>query len=337
MLLVSLVSVLSWRFVEQPFRRRAVQARWRFVVGVLTAAALLVSAGILLWASHGLPQRLPMRAIQLQKLATSYRERQLDCYIGPDYTRTGSNPCVIGNAPSPSIAIVGDSHAAALAPGFEPLLHGTGKSALLLARSSCPPLIRFVEYDTVGQRGCAQTRHLIFQLLQRLGSIRTVVLAARWTLYLEHSLANNQQGGVEAGPSPPPVTAADRAAFVAGLRDTVRALLAQGKNVIVVYPVPEAGWDVPLYLAKAQMRGIQNTDLFVSRTWVERRNARARAALDGLGSPPGLYRLFPARSLCGAQACIVAKGGEPYYFDDDHLTPAAAFAVVSQIDPGLVR
>jgi hypothetical protein len=226
---------------------------------------------------------------------------------------------------------VGDSHAAALAPGLDFLLNGTGVRGILFARSSCPPLLRFRAFDMAHQTGCAAARKQIFTAIMSDPRIDTVVLAARWTFYLERSFPDNGEGGRENGPNLDKPTDEDRRFLAESLKDTVRFLLARHMKVVIVYPIPEAGWDVPLYLAKANMRGMTDVDLSVSASWVARRNAASAAMLDALGSPPGLYRIRPRRKLCDRERCLVARDGAPLYFDGDHPTAATAAHILEDL------
>lgn len=326
------LSVLTWRWVESPFRDSRTLPASKAIIHLATAAAILGGTAALLSATNGLPERLPRRAIALEELARSHRARQLACYIGEDYGRSASRPCLLGRRGPVTVALIGDSHAAALAPGLKALLQNRESRALLLARSSCPPLVRFQEFDPVHQAGCAAARAQVFRALASDPRIDTVIVAARWTFYLERDFPDNGEGGRASGPDIPKPSLTENESFARELENTVRALLARHKKVVIVYPIPEAGWDVPLYLAKAEMRGTSRTNLSVSSHWVRQRNAEATAMLDRLGQRPGLYRIRPAEKLCGRERCSVALNGEPLYFDSDHPTAAAAVRIMQSFD-----
>ena len=96
-----------------------------------------------------------------------------------------------------------------------------------------------------------------------------VVLGGRFPLALEGSLFNNMEGGVEAGDVwnwlPREATVPNfenQGALVQGsLKRTIRSLLAQGHIVVLVYPIPEVGWDVTSEL-KQRSRLAQHRSMF---------------------------------------------------------------------------
>ena len=138
--------------------------------------------------------------------------------------------------------------------------------------------------------------------------MKTVILAARWSLYLEGSRFDNQEGGVESAHPALHISVirdgrtltaggdAEQAALVAEqYQQSVAELLQMGKQVILVYPIPEAGWHVPDYLSKLTLFGhnIEAATGSTDHTVFTARNARTQAALDAIGEHPNLFRIFP--------------------------------------------
>jgi hypothetical protein len=166
-----------------------------------------------------------------------------------------------------------------------------------------------------------------------------VVLALRWPLYLEGARFDNGLGGVEPGEARPvvpletlanpPDEAARRAAVLARMRAGILALAATHR-VVLVYPVPEAGWDVPDRLARLGM-----FDRFPDRLTLPEDKARARAAgveamLDGLDGP-NILRLRPRDLFCDGRECALNQGGASFYADNNHLSAEGARAVAAAL------
>ena len=92
----------------------------------------------------------------------------------------------------------------------------------------------------------------------REAGVTVAVLAARWTAGVAPGPFDNLEGGVEARPGDvlTPIGAdprddADRQAqVVATYVRGVEALLDAGLRVVLVYPIPEAGWNVPEELGR---------------------------------------------------------------------------------------
>src|SRR6185312_603785 len=77
-------------------------------------------------------------------------------------------------------------------------------------------------------------------------AISTVILAGRFTLRIEHYSFDNGEGGVESfAASYVERSEPENSAVAKIITDGVRELRKRGKNVVIVYPVPEVGWWVP--------------------------------------------------------------------------------------------
>ena len=89
-------------------------------------------------------------------------------------------------------------------------------------------------------------------------TIQTVVIVARFPLYLESLRYDNGEGGVEKGPTKQVIyddinfknairpQSQRRDLIAARIIEDVKSLLEAGKKVVLVYPIPEVGWDAPI-------------------------------------------------------------------------------------------
>lgn len=314
-----IVAALSWRFIERPFRRHGAVSRvvvWR--------SAIAATAGVLVWSaaavsSGGWTSRMPEEFRNLAFVERGYwNDKGEDCL---------KKNCRVGDPVEPSIAIVGDSHAAMLAKSFDRALKGTGKSADVIAEGSVF-VSRYPAFygnlDSVLERQKA----IIYS-----PQIKTVVLSSRAVLRVTNVMFDNGEGGVE--PSTPEFngrTPDQRAEFAANIREGVIELLAAGKRVVLVYPVPEVGWDVPVTLAKIYARG---GDLITTSEYRYRERAGAVIAMyDSIPDSDRLVRIRPEKLFCSvdlAGRCSVADDQSILYLDNNHLSVAGANRIVASI------
>ncbi len=112
-------------------------------------------------------------------------------------------------------------------------------------------------------------------------------------------------------------------------------VISRKKTVILVYPIPEVGWNVPAYAARLKAHSVGSTnDLTTSHQLFIERNKRAYEALDDIGEHPNLIRIKPENILCNTYVkgrCVAQIDGVPLYSDDDHLSNAGARLVVNEI------
>ena len=161
--------------------------------------------------------------------------------------------------------------------------------------------------------------------------IPVVVLAARWSAGLGWAPFDNLEGGVDPRPgdvltpmgTAPADDAARQAAALDRMAGAVRDLLDRGLRVVLVYPIPEAGWNVPEELARRRADSDVPVTLSTPLAAYERRQAAVLAAFDALDSPH-LWRVRPAEILCPDGRCLQSLGDRPLYFDESHLTTTGA-------------
>ena len=128
------------------------------------------------------------------------------------------------------------------------------------------------------------------------------------------------------------------------LRLALNRYLDAGLKVILVYGVPEAGWDVPKYIFKSLVFGNEREEVFQigeNGAFTLSSDQRAHikydgptsAAMDGL-SHPSLFRVRPMEFLCDSFVkgrCVYAYQGQLFYRDDDHLNNQGAALLVPEI------
>ncbi|URK87521.1 hypothetical protein LP421_05610 [Rhizobium sp. RCAM05350] len=176
--------------------------------------------------------------------------------------------------------------------------------------------------------------------------METIIMASRWSLYVDGSAFDNGEGGIRPL-QPTYVDLFDRlgeqakqddpqrkARVLKQYVDDIQAYLDSGHNVVLVYPIPEAGWNVPELVAKSAMSGIQNLEFSTSYNRYQQRNAVVIAAFDAI-SHPNLFRVRPADSFCNSfvrNRCINSLSAEKvFYFDDDHPSDSGAQLVIPAI------
>lgn len=327
------LAAASWRFVERPARapgrgsRRVVFASAAVVLG---APAL---AGV--WLKLGPPSPLGPRA---ERLAAGSRDRD------PRYSSAlvparawALRPERSDAGAPPTIVLWGDSHAAIYAAALEELAQPSGRAVRLFAhgRGGVPPLPGVERVDRGGADGAAYHEEVL-QLIESESTIDSVVIVARWSLYL-------------LGPAPgeggrrPLLVGHDGVAaepwelLSRGLGEVVARLRRAGKRVVLVGPVPEFGVDVPRALALLAARGQAPEELVVTEEAFLARQGRVLALLDAHAGP-GVLRVNPHELLRlpgpgPARYRAMADGDATLYFDDDHLSLTGARFVAPAFAP----
>lgn len=332
---VSLVLAwLSWRFVETPFRNRKKLGRTQVFRFVSYTAIALLGVGITLDNNEGYPSRLPESYIAMLAQSYAVNPRESECNSGSRLVPLNER-CIYGNPDNVTVAVWGDSHADALAFGLGDALGAAGRGLIEHTHNACPPAIGLLR---PGRRdACDSFNEEVVSWLEQSSHIDAVVLLSRWSLYVEGTAFDNGEGGVESisGVYAVPANEQDleldsdlRKERIADLYvEQVLALMEMGKRVVLVHPVPEAGWDVPAYLAREIQLGI-NRDEFLSTSYAryQQRHDVLLDAFQRLPASPNLIHIMPQAIFCNnllPERCILQDGMGPLYSDDDHLNNRA--------------
>ncbi|WP_172593049.1 acyltransferase family protein [Altererythrobacter sp. B11] len=321
--LTFLCAMLSWHYVERPFRtKRWLPTRRGALLGGAVAVICGVALGSALHMSRGLPGRFPA---EVNRLAMQGEETDpfKMCSWRSDY----GPHCVIGNPAKVDAMLWGDSHAGTLWAAVEPVSALAGVQ--YAANSACPPGL-----ELATSAACLNMNRADLRFALDHPEVKVVILAARWSLYLKGRALGLGPAETNAGlprlrwSDGRPVDASTPAATAAMARDLgrlVAQLLAAGKTVVIVYPVPEVGYDVPFTLARLEQRG-EVLDGFVRPLGLYLgRQREAFQMLDALGTHPGLRRVYPQVAICpDNDRCLTNLAGRSLYSDSNHLSPVGA-------------
>lgn len=344
------VSILSWRFIEQPFRMRPplLPGKRRLFS---TAAIVLVVAtvfGEAAYVTRGMPSRIEILSPDL--LAKISKQRKNHPWLKAEdwediagNLRKGVAPPRIGaENTEPSFALVGDSHATALIPAFAFQAHEAGVCGIVISLASVP-FLTDVHWYSVGAKdsGWDRTAHnkAVMTFLEQHSEIRTVFLVSRWAFYIHGPWRERTEEGAKwefedligEHPSNPD----NQTMVAAGLRRTVEALLKLGRNVVLLSDVPEVGYDAPrAFYISQRWPGI--LDLETIRPSMEEYIERQKAAtgiLEDLGKLHGVTVIHPETRMFDAKGLgRVSAKGELLYEDDDHLSMSGALEVAPVLE-----
>jgi peptidoglycan/LPS O-acetylase OafA/YrhL len=332
---------LSWKYVESPFRTRAVGGqRGTLFAMALAAASLLVAAGLAVHWQAGVPARLPAAVNALEAGAGSRSAYHRKCLSLGGNRVAPVDACEVGaeGAP-PAWALWGDSHASSLAEAFGDVLATHQTSLLLLANAGCPPVLGIVSANI--ESHCPQYTQAALAEIERR-DLRKIILVARFAPPVEGF--STALGPAEKGKSlrllnnPAGTITSDderRAYYLQQFNLTVKRLTDAGRQVVLVYPVPETGYDIPSTLARLQWRS--ETAVSFNRPLADylRRQAFAFTMLDNALGLPGVTAIYPQDVLCDADVCRTAAQGRTLYVDDNHLSLEGARLVADRFATAL--
>jgi peptidoglycan/LPS O-acetylase OafA/YrhL len=344
----SALAIASFYLVEKPFRNpRRIKgpAFWGAVVTTLIAG--LSVQGYLL-RSDGAPQRLG----QVWAFFDEARIEQITDATNTCSDRQLQNACQFGLGDQRVIFLVGDSHAASIAESLRNSSTDNGWALRVHTMAACS-VLHGLDRDIIegtiwnaGKRAACNRLASDLDSLLRDAEPSVIVFFARLPLYLEGTWYDNQEGVVEFGRANSPRVNAEVFPNVSDSGMAVSLALNKwqryGHELIVVYPWPEMGWNVPRRLWEdirqtpfsawpdryAEIEVSTSYDLFHERT------ASSYGALDRLPDNGRTFRVRPEDWLCSDDTgrCIGNGPDGIYYRDDDHPSQTGARMIVDRVE-----
>ncbi len=336
-LLAFVVSCLSWRFVEQPFRLsppRGFSARAIAYLAAVSTAAAIALASIILFA-QGAPNRLDPRVIAAyegKKDIDATSERCLDIWPRDGLCKFGADPQSNRDL---DFLLWGDSHAGVVMPGVETAAIRRGKTGLFAGHNACPPLLGIKRLDQGPDHKCDEFNSAVLSVLASRNDIPLVILSARWAFAAEGNRPKGEAGepailgrsaDTEFGPHD---IRNNFELFKSSIRETVRAIRATGRSVVILGTIPEIGWDVPKAYADAlrwntRLPALPNTETIFNR------HRRTDEVFEELAAASEIVYLPVVPHFC-RPVCRVYEDGKTLYSDSHHLSRYGANSVITPI------
>lgn len=334
-----LLATLTYLFIEQPLRHAG---RVRpALAGLVSAMSLLLVASFGVVASDGLPDRSVVHYVKAAE-AQMKREPVTDESCLRRFPQ-GAAPvyCREHKLGPRMIAIIGDSHAHVLFPGFAEQAERAGYGVLLLANSGCPPFVGAVTGKTDSERHeCSLAVEKILSVVLRDGRIKNVILATRGPIYL----TGKGYGPAEADYDHPPIdyglprektykVGVDP--FLDGLLATLHRLSDSGRSISYFLQPPELGVP-PRNCLGRPLELVSTASCAVSVKDYRERMREYRAILTMAQAKfPTMSVWDPQPLLCDLKSCKGLVANKLMYADDDHLSKEGSRLVATHFFPAL--
>ena len=347
-----ILSVLTYVFVEKPFRNRQ-RVNQKLFCGVLaTSFFILLTVNYDFVKKDGYLNRLPPVLFVAE----------LDEYVWDLYKQDGKpcysrqkDFCSISNGNSnTTVYAFGDSHFSAMSPQLASVITlGKKFNYLEINEPGCPFVLNMDRYTLDGNKdeGCTAD----FQRL-RNSKIATqpsiILVGGRFPLYLSGLLFDNKEGGVEEeGNKLFPDGKWKHFRSLSGRKfedefvDTVKLLLEKGHYIVFIYPIPEVGLDVPKFIFNKINKAKESYDISKAQNIMEFEpmttsydvyNERVKNTFELFDSinSDNIYRVYPHTLFCDNQIkgrCVTHDKSHIYYFDDDHPRDKGSEMIVELI------
>lgn len=339
-LITFILSIITFFVIEKPFRNRTL-INGKLFYSILSITLIgLIYTNYSFIASDG----------EKHRLASVFTKQDIDEPMsmklrGKDMRhchqrtlKTSSKFCSIENDISKTyVYSFGDSHTSALSTNLISLL-GQNFNYLEANFNSCPFALGIDLYDSNWKKDkdCNSSfQDLRNSNIEKKNSI--ILISGRLPLYLESVYFDNNEGGIEGGEGPK-FKSVDGLSLRQSIVNTIRKLINDGHQVILIYPIPEVGVNVPNYVFNyARYKKVSDLSsikpLTTSYDVYIKRSKSSFELFDSISSP-NIHRVYPHTLFCDNEIknrCITHNNEDVFYSDDDHPSDKGAAMIAKLV------
>jgi peptidoglycan/LPS O-acetylase OafA/YrhL len=339
-----LLGYLSWKFIEIPFRKNSISTKV-FLSSAIVISLILIIIGFSGYLMKGFPLRnMAVTEILSEDMGTFQRSVK-SCWQKFEKTPAISSGCKIGEeGENISFSLFGDSHAGIFIHSLDAIAKNKSITGINYSYKSCPPLIGvYPRHDNSNEAlTCSSLKNSFFDGLGDLNDVpKIVIISARWSNYIRARGFDNEEGGIDGDINRLnyyyDLDTLDYQRSVAEkITHSIKNIVKSGRKVILIYPIPEMGWNVPSRLANIIKKNnfLLASDGSVSYDTYLNDNKIAIESLDNVGLSNNIVRIRPDLIFCNTilkNRCVAHIGGKPIYYDSNHLSDFGASIIASDI------
>ncbi len=346
---IVLLSIISFYFVERPFRNKNLLSRKKFSILIFISFILLLVINLIVIKKNGFIERLPYI---LQKSLTEERpwtllksNDQIECY-----SRKGQ-PCKFGLDHKKEFYLLGDSHLAAMSSEIKKIALKNNFKYVDLTMPRCLYLPNFVRVNKnngkISNFCNEEYQKKVEMIIEESSKESVYVIGGRLPMYISGKKFNNKEGGIEPGkvwPEEFKPTKFD-ITFQVQLKETLEKIALSGRKIILIYPIPEVGFDVKNELFKRIPKNIVSLDkdkflkslkdnpVTTSYKVYKERTKKTFKLLDSIKGK-NIFRVYPHKIFCNNNVkgrCITHNDKNIYYFDNNHLSISGTKMILDSI------
>ena len=334
------IAYLSWRYIEQPFRRKSNVGGKYLLLSAFSFTIVFVYLGILGGDTNGFEGRSSVPESVKQSFARSDRENE--CFYQKKLHLRKDWLCNVGFAEAePTFLVFGDSHALSLLDSFDFAGNKTERKGVFAGTPGCVPFLniyalRVYRYET----DCYSLNRRVLELVDNSPNIRLVILVARWSYYTDGNYYGNDWSHLSLIKNGNLTKKASREAFEFGLRATADALAQRGVTLKIITQIPHqihspkaAYFQIHQRTTNSEEVPVRLRALSVNREKHEKLQKYSNELFQRHVEDYAFEVITLDGHFCDERKCLIGNDEFSYYYDDNHLSVQGAM----QANDSIVR
>ena len=317
-MLILILSIFTYYFVERPARNRSVDFK-KILFSLIISCVFIIAFSASVSLNEGYKNRVPET---LRSISTEPWKELKDSNNNQCFNKKVN--CTFNNSSKNKVFLIGDSHMGSIMNDLKNKIISLNLNFITSTVTGClffPGFDQFLIEMKIRDKTCNDEyfQRTLGLLSKNENSI--IIIGGRFPLYLNKVLFNNQEGGIENNGNPWGVdfiSVGNYDSIESSFVETINNLAKKNK-IILVYPIPEVGWNVPrkIFYNRYSIKNITT-----SYEVYKKRNESSFKLLDSLINK-NIYRVYPHKLFCNNQVknrCVAYYNNKIFYSDDEHPT-----------------
>jgi hypothetical protein len=331
-IIILALSIFSYYFIERPARNK--KNKFKLIISlILILISLFFIVNINVIQKDGYKDRMP-EIFQKENLLKApwnlvKNSDGKSCRLGEE--------CKFNTSSNKKVYIIGDSHMVHLLFNLKDKLVKKNYQFITYTLDGCMFFPGFNVVNNKTMKVSEVCNDAYFQKVKKILSKDTnsiIIFGGRFPLYLSNYYFDNQEGEIEGK------ELTDKY-FSVGKYETIQASfqneiseLSKNNKIILIYPIPEVGFNVPKKLNNIFLKELKNVNKKINineyiTTSYEVYKNRTKSSFELLDSIKGenIYRAYPHTLFCDTtkkNRCVTHDDKNIFYYDDDHPSSKAA-------------
>ena len=330
-MIIIILSVISYHLVEKPFRNRKNKFQKIFFI-VIIFYLILISFNFNVIFKNGFKNRFShffegqLNELESKEILKNFTNEDIyNKNISFDIDQNKSN-----------IFLIGDSHASTLSYGLWKNLKKDYNLNFSIF-SGCQLILNVNRVNKQSLKSDRCTSKLQEERLQFINKTKNsiIILFGRLPLILNEERFNNFEYGFSEGKMDDFLqnddnsleTKTERQAHIkVNYTSTIKEILKNNHNIILVYPMPEVGISVPKVIKNNILNGnfselFLNEKLFTTSYKIYKERTKSSFKLLDSIKGKNIHRVYPHKLFCDTiikDRCLTHDDKNIFYSDDDH-------------------
>ena len=319
--IILILSIVSYYFIERPFRNKKFKFKVLFSVILITLFVLILTNFNIIF-KNGYKNRVP--EILSNNLLDTW---SLLKNLNGKYCLDNINGCRFNTNSNKKVFMIGDSHMASIAFDLKERVVEDQYQFIISTLNSC---LYYPGFNLVAKKNKKKyiCNDSYFQKLkQNLSKEKNsiIIFGGRFPLHLSNYYFDNQEGGVEDGEWGDKYVSTGKYDTIQNSFNNEISELSKHNKIILIYPIPEVGWSPKSkFLNQWKKSGFSKyIDIGTVTTSYKVYKERTKSSfelLDNIKSS-NIYRVYPHKLFCDTtikNRCLVHDDKDIFYSDNHH-------------------